>query len=61
MSNKPDITETVDTFMTCVPQGEHRAVLVYRRQHGGRDYVRLRTWHKHREKGAWYPGPPLIF
>ena len=52
---KPSILDTVDEFMGCVPQGDSRAVLVYRRQHGGREYVRWRTWHKHRKLGRWYP------
>ena len=30
-------------------------MLVYRRQHGGREWVRLRTWNKHRHKHVWYP------
>ena len=54
-NNKPSILDTVDTFMGCVPQGENRAILVYRRQHGGREYVRLRTWHRHGIIGQWYP------
>jgi len=33
---KPSILDTVDEFMGCVTQGDSRAVLVYRRQPGGR-------------------------
>ncbi len=47
--------ETFDEFVDAVPWGETRTVLVYRRKHGWREYVRLRTWNRHREKGCWYP------
>ena len=46
---------TEDTFITAVPWGTSRTVLVHRRTHGWRDYVRFRTWNKHRDKGVWYP------
>ena len=36
------IYETVDTFVAAIPWGEWRIVLVHRREHGGRAYVRLR-------------------
>lgn len=49
------ILETVDEFVASVPWGKWRAVLVYRRKHGGRGWVRLRTWNKHRHKHVWYP------
>ena len=52
---KPSILDTVNEFMVCVPQGENRAVLVYHRQHGGREYIRWRIWHKHRKLARWYP------
>ena len=52
---KPSVLETVDEFITAVPWGRWRMVLVYRRQHGGHTYVRFRTWNKHRKKGVWYP------
>ena len=47
--------ETEDTFIAAVPWGEWRQVLVFRREHGGKSYVRLRTWNKHRTKHVWYP------
>ena len=50
-----DILSTTDDFMAAVPWGEHRKVLVFRRQHGGRTYVRLRTWNRHRDREFWYP------
>ena len=53
--DKPDILATVDKFIAAVPWGDHRMVLVFRRQHGGRTYVRLRTWNRHRVRGFWYP------
>ena len=46
---------TVDEFVDAVPWGASRTVLVYRRKHGWREYVRLRTWNCHQEKGCWYP------
>jgi hypothetical protein len=49
------ILETVDEFVACVPWGNWRAVTVYRRHHGGREWVRLRTWNQHRDKHVWYP------
>lgn len=49
------ILQTHDQFITAVPWGKWRAVLVYLRQHGGRKWVRLRTWNKHRKKLVWYP------
>ena len=49
------IWQTVDTFIDCVPSGKNKAVLVHHRQHGGRTYVRFRTWNRHQEKGVWYP------
>ena len=52
---KPNILHTVDEFIAMVPWDDWRAVLIYRRQHGGRTYVRLRTWNQHRKKLVWYP------
>lgn len=49
------VTRTVDTFIGEVPTGEGRCVLVYLREHGGRAYVRWRTFHRHRVGGYWYP------
>jgi hypothetical protein len=49
------ILQTHDQFIAAVPWGNWRAVLVYLRQHGGREWVRLRTWNKHRKKLVWYP------
>ncbi len=52
---KHDPLVTTDTFIASVPWGEWRQVLVFRREHGGRTYVRLRTWNKHRTRHVWYP------
>lgn len=49
------ITETVEHFIACVPWGPNRVVLVYHRTHGGRSYVRFRTWNQHKERHFWYP------
>ena len=46
-----------DTFVTSVPWDDRRTVLVYHRVHAGREYIRLRTWNKHRKMGFWYPSP----
>ena len=46
------IFKTVDTFIDCFTRGDHSAVLVYRREHGGRSYVRFRTWNRNLEKGV---------
>ena len=44
-----------DAFVAAVTWGESRTVLVHRRVHGHREYVRLRTWNRHRTKRLWYP------
>lgn len=49
------VLTTEDEFVACVPWGQWRAVTVYRRRHGGRTWVRFRTWNKHRKKLVWYP------
>ena len=49
------IFETVDTFINSVQWSDDRAVLVHRREHGGRTYVRFRTWNRHKTKNVWYP------
>ncbi len=54
-TQKSSILKTVDEFMAAVPWDEWRTVLVNRRQHGGRTYVRLRTWNNHRRLHVWYP------
>ena len=56
-ATKPSILETVDKFITAVPWGggRWRCVLVHRREHGGRTYIRLNTWNRHRTKLVWYP------
>lgn len=49
------ILATTDKFIAAVPWGDWRVVLVFRREHGGRTYVRVRTWNLHRTKSVWYP------
>ncbi|UCC31706.1 MAG: hypothetical protein JSU86_05380 [Phycisphaerales bacterium] len=51
----PVVLGTVDSFVAAVPWGPHRTVLVIRREHSGREYVRFRIWNRHRTKGTWYP------
>jgi hypothetical protein len=50
-----DVTLTEDTFIAEVAIDEHRVILVYLRQHGGRSYVRWRVFHQHRKSKGWYP------
>jgi hypothetical protein len=50
-----DPTLTVDTFIAEVSIDSHRSILVYLREHGGRQYVRWRVFHRHRRHGNWYP------
>ena len=56
-----DVTLTVDTFIAEVPMDAHRAILVYLREHGGRQYVRWRVFHRHRKHGRWYPDKRRAF
>lgn len=53
----PSILETHDTLVGALDwgRGNQRKVLVYRREHGGREFVRLRTFNRHRSRGCWYP------
>lgn len=51
----PSILETCDVFSSAVPLGRNRAVVVQRREHGGRKWVRLWTWNRHRKLNKWYP------
>ena len=55
LTKKPAMLETIDTFLAAVPWTKNRTVIIYLREHGGRRYVRLRTFCRHREKGCWYP------
>jgi len=52
---KYDATYTVDTFIAEVSLDPHRSILVYRRQHAGRTFIRWRVFHRHRRWGTWYP------
>ena len=59
MSSEPgktkNILATTDKFIAAVPWSDRRVVLVFRREHGGRTYVRVRTWNRHGTKHVWYP------
>ncbi len=46
------ILATIDEFVWEVPWGSRRSVLVFRRQHGGRTYLRFRTWNCHQERNV---------
>ena len=52
---KDSVLDTIDEFVAAIPWGENRAVLVYRRRHGGRTFVRVRIWNQHRDRKVWYP------
>ncbi len=54
---KRSIFETVDTLMAAVPWTKRRMVLVYKREHGARTYIQVRTFNRHQLKGCWYPAP----
>src|SRR5215213_11291188 len=58
---KIDPTLTLDTFIAEVPVDPRRSILVYLRQHGGRQYVRWRVFHRHRKHGTWYPDKRRAF
>lgn len=45
----------IDTFMDCVSWTKNRMVIIYHRLHAGKEYIRLRTFHRHQVKGCWYP------
>ena len=57
LTKKPAMLETIDTFLAAVPWTKRRTVIIYLREHGGRRYVRLRTFNRHQVKGCWYPAP----
>ena len=46
-----------DTFMAAVEWTKNRMVVVFRRERNGRQYVRCRTFNRHRIKKVWYPSP----
>ncbi len=47
--------EAGDAYLGAVPISPHRVILVYRRMHLSRRYVRLRVWNLHKTKLVWYP------
>ena len=55
MGKSLNIGRTTDTFIDSIQWSENRAVLVHRREHGGRTYVRFRTWNRHKTLNVWYP------
>lgn len=46
---------TYNDFVREVPLDDWRSILVHRREHGHREFIRIRTWNQHRLWGAWYP------
>src|SRR3954470_4301925 len=55
ISHPGDPTLTEDTFIGEVPLDPHRSILVFRRRHAGRTFIRWRVFHRHRKGGNWYP------
>ncbi len=43
--------------MAAVPWTKRRMVLVFKREHGARTYIQVRTFNRHQVKGCWYPAP----
>ena len=54
-ASKLRVPGTQDEFITAIPWGGWVCVLVHRRRHNGKNYIRFRRWNKHRTKGCWYP------
>ncbi len=54
---KRSIFETVDTLMAAVPWTKRRMVLLFKREHGARKYIQVRTFNRHQVKRCWYPAP----
>ena len=44
-----------DVFIAMLPMTASRCVLVHRRHHAGKDFVRWRVWNFHQTKRVWYP------
>ena len=56
MKKPNDILKTTDVFIDCVDwDHENRALIVHRRSHGGREFVRVRIWNRHQTSRYWYP------
>ena len=56
MSDKPRCKDTIDEFVAWCPVHDRAGFAVFRRQHAGKTYARIRIWHRHRENDFWYPG-----
>jgi len=61
ISPQTNPTLTVDLFIGEVPLDSHRSILVFRRQHAGRTFIRWRVFHRHRKGGNWYPDTRRAF
>jgi len=46
----------VDRIMGFVRWTKNRTVIIHRRSHAGREYIRLHTFNRHKTKNCWYPG-----
>ena len=51
------MSEYKDDLMGFVEWTPNRQVLVFRRTHSDRTFVRTRVFNRHRERGFWYPSP----
>jgi len=47
--------DTTDYFIDAIDLGKNGGVLVHRRRHGSKDWIRLRKWNRHNTKNVWYP------
>ena len=54
-ARRSTVLRTRDTFIAEVPWNERHTVVVFRREHGGRVYVRLRTWNHRQDRPVSYP------
>lgn len=47
--------QSVDEYVGAVEVRKNVRVVVYRRRHKGKEYVRLRPFLRHPDYGDWYP------
>ena len=47
--------DTIDEFIGAVPITDQMVIVVFRRRHAGKVYVRWRAWHDHPKWKRWYP------
>lgn len=57
LSKPPTVLKNVDLFLGAVRWTGRRTVIV---SYGGRQHIRIRTFHRQKEQGFWYPGPRYL-